>query len=185
MAKELTGMNVTDNQSFQAIIHNLKYWSNLPRPRQADESTKLLHVSLAGLMTLVSFLAVRRWADRRFSDMFLIGNLTMIMFMASPVCHHHYFALAVPLVLTLVAVEMQNRSDLKFGISMSILVLIQMAMEILPKIPALEKLRDAGVTLESGVILWGWGVATCWQLKSATVTIGQQPIVEERLRTAA
>ena len=52
-AKELTNITATDNQSFQAILHNYQYWGRLDRrPGQPQAWVRTAHWVISGMLTL-------------------------------------------------------------------------------------------------------------------------------------
>ncbi len=185
LSRELTSMTATDNQSFLGIIHNLRHWSETPRPAAAEGSSKLIHVILTLLFAGTTLILARRRQNDGLATLLLIGNMTMIMVLASPINHHHYFCLAIPLWLGIVAVEMQRTNSTGFGRGMIALIAIQTIASILPKLPGLEKLRDAGVTMQGGAMLCIWGAVTLRQLGRSEKPIVEDSNIEVPVRRAA
>jgi hypothetical protein len=183
VAKELTNITATDNQSIQAIVHNLRHWAEKPRPALADGLTKAIHVGAVLLMTALTFLFARRIQNPKLASLFLIGNLMQVMILASPVCHHHYFCMCLPAMLLLIGLEMHQHQGSRFGYGMLVLILAELATGILPKMPGLEKLRDAGVSMQGALILWGASLFVMSKLGADAI---EKPMIElEEYRRAA
>jgi hypothetical protein len=76
----------------------------------------------------------------------------MILF--SPVCHLHYFALAVPLVMGLVALDWRrNGSSTLSGTTSACLLAFAMAIT-LPTIPGMYWPRELGLAMYGALFLW-------------------------------
>jgi hypothetical protein len=154
-AKELIEVNATDNVSFQTTLHNLLHRDREGRPEVASGGVRRAHLLLAGLFTLLTLAAGwRRRAESGPALVLLVGALGIIMLLSSPVCHSHYFTLAVPLVMALLARGWEQ--DAVTGASWALLALfaLQVLGAALPLLPALEVLKDACVNAFTALALW-------------------------------
>src|SRR5205807_2368462 len=91
-ARELIDVTATDSQSFQAIFHNTLYPDRDSRPPTAGPWVRLAHWLAGSLLTVLTLAAARGRTDAR-GAVLLLGCLTIIMMLLSPVCHLHYFCL--------------------------------------------------------------------------------------------
>ena len=95
-ALELIDVPASDSQSFQALIHNTMFLDPYKRPRKVIPLARELHWLIGGAITLLTLLA--GWKHRHSRgpvQPIFVGALVLIMLLLSPVCHTHYFALAV------------------------------------------------------------------------------------------
>src|SRR5262249_14434812 len=101
-SRELLAMDVTHSQSFLGAMHGTLYLGH--RPPEADPPVRKLHWLLAALFTGAT-LAAAGWRRIRSPGQTLVffGCLTLLMILSSPVCHTHYFVMAIPLVMGVLA----------------------------------------------------------------------------------
>src|SRR5262249_43213400 len=103
-AEELINVTATDNQSFLAVLHNTLHLDRDTRPNEAPPWERRTAWLLGGAFTLLTLAAsYRRRRDNGLSAAFLVGSMTVVMMLTSPVCHTHYFVLSAPLVMALLA----------------------------------------------------------------------------------
>ncbi len=150
-AAELIDVTATDSQAFLAILHNARHPDPLTRPHTADWLTRVAHWLLAGAMTLVTLAAFRRREDAR-EDVLLGGTLILAMLLASPVCHLHYFCLAVPLLMVLVALG--RGQGLSPGRGLLLLLAVYAVALLLPSLPGMQVTRDQGSALAGALLVW-------------------------------
>jgi len=155
-AKELMEITATDNQSFQAIIHNYRHWSESPRPPHADTLTRMLHVALFGSLTALTLHAFgRRRDDNPRRLLLVVGCLVLLMALGSPISHTHYFCLALPLIAGLYITSVEERPKAILPDWGTGLVLVSAALLFsLTHIPVWEGRRDAGLPMYASLILW-------------------------------
>jgi hypothetical protein len=152
-AYELTNVVATDSQSIQAAIHNTLYPDRFQRPRQPAGWVLGVHWLLGGMMTLVTLLvAGRKRAVSGVNTALFLGALLLIMLFLSPVCHLHYFAFAIPLVMGFLVQQMERGRSLGWGLM--VIFLFNFISEALPNLPGLELTRDLATALYGGVLLW-------------------------------
>jgi hypothetical protein len=172
-AKELLEMTATDSQSFLAVMHNTLHVDRVSRPPEPDPWTRRSHWLLGGLLTLGTLVAGRwRRADEPAAAMLLLGALTVLMVLLSPVCHLHYFCLSVPLIMGLLAVAWESDVNPPAGLLVIGLVTINVVLNAIPHVPGMEVPRDVGVAMYAALGLWLFGVVVLW--RRSWRTSGQQ-----------
>jgi hypothetical protein len=114
-AEELTNTTATDSQSFMVVVHNATYptLQRWERPQQASTAARAAHVLLGAALTLATLAASRRGRAEGQNVALLVGGLTLLMILLSPVCHTHYFCLELPLVMALLARSWDERGDVR------------------------------------------------------------------------
>ncbi len=173
---ELLNVTATDSQSFLAAMHNTIYFDPLTRPAKADLGTRIAHWSLAALFTVLTLLSTggKRTETGSTTTMFA-GALTLIMILCSPVCHTHYFALEVPLVMGLIANRWESLADgtpplrtLALGRGLMLLMALQFVGHTVPQLPGCQLFRDTGLALYTALALWIVAFVT---LRSSTANL--------------
>jgi hypothetical protein len=154
-AKELIEVTATDSQSFLAMIHNSMHLDRYTRPHQASPSVKLASWLLTFVLTGVTLLIAGRGRQRfALQEVVLLGSLFLLMILASPVGHLHYFSLLVPLVMgTLALVWQRPRGPLVETGWRLFLGLVTLAM-VIPHLPGMELTRDIGLASYAALALW-------------------------------
>jgi hypothetical protein len=170
-AHELIDATATDSQSFQAVIHNTRYPDGLIRPRQVAPAVRVAHWLLGGLLTGLTLLAGRRRQGDAVSQVLCLGALTLIMILLSPVCHLHYFCLAVPLVMGLLAAAWERRTTLFPGWALLGLLAVNGTANALPHFATLQRLRDGGLATYAALLLWLIGVVVLARRTRGAATI--------------
>jgi alpha-1,2-mannosyltransferase len=164
-ANELINVTATDSQSFLSLLHNARHPDRETRPAQASDEVRWGHRILAGAFTLLALFGAgwSRPKDVRTEALFL-GLLIIVMILASPVCHLHYFCLTIPLVVGLLAGELE-----KGGRSWPVLFLgltaANLICTILPLFPGMDILRDHGLAAGGTLLYWGAGLAALWSYR--------------------
>ena len=165
-AKELLEATATDSQSFLVVMHNTMHLDTdrLHRVPTAAPAVRVAHFVLAGLFTALTLAAASR---RRVEDgtgiVLFLGSLTLIMLVSSPVCHTHYFALSLPLVMALTAREWERNGDMRFRSGVWALMAVQFVGNTLPLVVGLEVLKDAGLALYTALALWATACVSLWR----------------------
>ncbi len=155
-ADELTNITATDNQSFQATLHNYQYWGRLgSRPAQPAAWARAAHWLIGGVLSLAILLAAgwRRDDDPVRCLLFLAG-LLLTMTLITPVSHLHYFSLALPLVLGLYFMGLHERPGRLLPRPAIVALLASAALGYaLPSIPIWEGRREAGLPMVVSLLL--------------------------------
>jgi hypothetical protein len=175
-AKELLEVTATDSQSFLATIHNTLNLDRATRPNEASEGVRRAHWLLGGLFTLLTLAAVWRH-DRGFRGkglVLFVGALTILMILLSPVCHTHYFALAVPLTMGLLAWAWEQDLQPAQRGRLALFFAGQIIGQLLPLVPSLEVLKDTGLAMYTALLLWlvGCLVLRRWPGQKAKAEVG-------------
>jgi hypothetical protein len=152
---ELTGVTSTDTQAFLAVIHNTMHPSRETRPMWVSPWVRATHWLLGGLLTGITLIMAGRRGPVASPDTVLaLGGLVLLMILLSPVCHMHYFLLALPVIMGLVSFRWNRHGFTRLGVGLSLLLAINLVANILPRLPGLELLRDFGVVTYSTLLLW-------------------------------
>ena len=162
-AKELTSTAATDNQSFAAIIHNLRHPDRASRPLDADRLTKFMHllvaVALAGICLVVGW---RNLGEHPADRLVYFGAVALLMMLMSPVSHMHYYVFALPLVVGLWGRSLAQRPGAVFADRRTLSLLfawgIITGFALLP-ISWLRDARSFGLCTGCTVALWAYGLA--------------------------
>jgi hypothetical protein len=168
-AHELTMVTSTDSQSIQAAIHNTLYLRPDSRPRDVSALVRKLHWLIGGGLTLVALAA--GWRQRHAGGpavVLLVGALVINMLLLSPVCHMHYFCLALPLVMGLLARQWEREvaagADMgttRVGGSLLLLIGLLYAGFVPPVLPGCQVPKDACLMSYTTLVLW---LVACWTL---------------------
>jgi hypothetical protein len=163
-AKELIEVTATDSQSFLATLHNTLHLDRDTRPNVASPAVRRAHWILGGLFTLLTLAAGRRCRTEAGPALALfVGALTLIMILLSPVCHTHYFALSVPLVMGLQVAAWDYRLSDAARWALLVVMVLQVVGHALPLLPIFEVLKDAGLALYTALALWLAGCLVLWR----------------------
>ncbi len=162
-AKELTEATATDSQSVQAVAHNWLHPDRATRPADFDRWAKLVHLAVIGLLTLAT--AAAGWFARDRSpagQLTLLGCVTAVMLLATPVSHMHYYAFGLPLVCGLWLGELARRP--KAAVAGGPVVWATAGWGVLTTLPLLpgqpfDAFREFGLGTAATVGLWAVGVA--------------------------
>jgi hypothetical protein len=170
--KELITTTATDSQSFVCVLHNTLHLNRMTRPREAAPETRLTHWVVGGVFTGLTLLALgwRRRGGRQ--ELLGLGTLTLIMFLLSPVCHLHYFCLALPLVMGFLTIAWESPPREGAGTQWRSLWLWLIlgangVANTLPHLPDSELLRDLGLATYGTLVLWLAAVVIlCWNRRT-------------------
>jgi hypothetical protein len=163
-AKELIEVTATDSQSIQATLHNTLHLDPATRPTQVARGVRLVSLAAGGGLTLLVLLAAgwRRPQDGC-REVIFFGALILNMLLLSPVCHLHYFCLAVPLIGGLIAARWEQTGVPLLGLALSLLLGTFVVANTLPHFPVFQVLRDAGLAMYGSLALWCAGVVVLWR----------------------
>jgi hypothetical protein len=161
-AEELTNHTATDSQSFQAVIHNWRHPHRDTRPAVADPQAKLVHWVIVLAMLLTTAWAGFRAPRDAPTQLVVFGCIGIVMMLATPVSHTHYYILAFPLIAGLIARDLAARPWAALPRLTVLLPLTAWAIATtLPLVPGPLCLafRDFGLGTAATAALWGWGIA--------------------------
>jgi Glycosyltransferase family 87 len=161
-AKELTNITGTGSQSFVVVWHNMLHTDRDTRPNHAEPWLRRAALLGGGVLALVTVcVAQRRWrrsgAFSAAETYVAWGALTLVMLFTSPISHMHYHCLCLPLVMGLLVLWPPSGWQLWawWGLAG-----IFFAAHTLPHVPALSELRDFGMPMWTGLLLWLFAVLT-------------------------
>jgi alpha-1,2-mannosyltransferase len=164
---ELIKATRNDSQSIQCVIHKTMYFDASTRPEIVSTAARNAH-RIAGVVLTLLTLAAAGWrqTNRGPAACLLAGALSFLMMALSPVCHTHYFALSLPLVMGLLAADRERRGTAMPGPMTIALLTLNVAGNALPLMPPFELLKDTGAALYAGLLLW---FAACVALRRPAV----------------
>ncbi len=158
-AYELTNTVATDSQSLVATLHNTLHLEQRTRPRQASPAVRHISTAVGALLTLLVLIAAGRGRQRDpVAGVLFFGTLVLNMILLSPVCHLHYFCLAVPLLMGLLAARWESGGAITLGRGLAVLFLFNVFANALPQFPGQELVRDAGLAMYATLLLWVVGL---------------------------
>jgi hypothetical protein len=174
-ARELINVTATDSQSLLATIHNTVHLNRWTRPPQASRTVRLASWLIGGALTLLALLAAGRKKTLKGPALAVFfGVLVLNMILLCPVCHLHYFCFAVPLVMGLMASGWEQAGKARPGWGMVLLLGAFLAATIPPQVPGCEVLRDCGLSMYAGLLLWAAGVVLLWKQGRQTIAPAEQ-----------
>jgi hypothetical protein len=166
--KELIGATSTDSQSIGSILHNSMYIDPYQRPREHSAAVRLAHWLGGASLTVVTLLAAGwRPGGHRLRPLLFLSALTLVMLLLSPVCHLHYFCLALPLIMGLVALQWEVHGTTKMSAGFILLVLVNFVANGITHLPSMDAARDLGLAAYATLLLWLFAVVTLWQMRPA------------------
>jgi len=170
-AREVIDVTGTDSQSISAAIHNTLFLDRATRPRRSPDWIRYLAMSLVAMLTLATLAASSgtRPGDG-IATVLAAGGLILVMLAASPVCHLHYFCLAAPLVMGLLASAWENAAAPDLPRRLAALLAFNAFCMTIPHFPGMEVLRDMGVATYGSMALWlagCQGLARRWPQRCA------------------
>lgn len=169
---ELIKATRNDSQSIECVIHKTIHLDAATRPEEVSSFARRASRVTGVVLTLLTLVAAgwRRDAPGPLTCLFA-GALSFLMMALSPVCHTHYFALSVPLVMGLLAADRARHQKATPGVVTAVLLLFYLAGNLLPLLPQLEILKDTGAALYAGLGLWLAGCLQMRRVQGPTVTL--------------
>jgi hypothetical protein len=172
-AKELIEVTATDSQSLLAVWHNLMHLDQDTRPDVASPGTRRAHWIVGGMLLALTLLAGGRMTDGpAWAEATLAGMLNVVMILVCPVCHLHYFCLALPLAMGLMQRAWETGSlPVRTGLALAGWT----ACLALPHFPGMYVVRDAGLATYGTLALWTAGLSALWQARPAACGLALDP----------
>jgi hypothetical protein len=162
-AIELTDIPASDSQSFQAIIHNTLYLDRITRPRHVGRNVQLAHWLLVAILTGAVLLAAGRRRQSPIGEVQFFGCLVLLMALASPVCHLHYFSLALALAMATVASAWTARGAARLNLGWWSLFGALVLANTVPHLPTFDLTRDWGLAAYGVLLVWVIGLIQLWR----------------------
>jgi hypothetical protein len=174
-ADELTNTTATEGQSILTAMHNTMYPDFATRPPKASPTVRLISQLLGAVLTLTA-LAAFGWRRRGdgLDDVLFFGVLVLNMLLISPVCHLHYFSLALPLVTALLVECWQRRQGLTLDPVLWVVLIVNAIANLLPNLPNMTLLRDCGSAMYGSLLLWLSAIVLLWRRSRAPVSARPQ-----------
>src|SRR5581483_1532408 len=158
-SNELTHVTSTDSQALVAALHNTIYPHRTNRPSDASMTARAISYLLGGLLTAATFWAAGRRGLLAGARVPLFwGALILNMLLLCPVCHLHYFSMALPLVMGLLAVAWEGTIRPRYDWRLLLLLTANIVVNALPNFQGLEMLRDLCVAMYMALVLWAIAV---------------------------
>jgi hypothetical protein len=149
--RELTSINTTDSQSMMTALHNLAHPNPWFRPAVVDSWVRRTHWAAAVAMLAITLWRFRRPDHSARTEMRFAGALMVVMTLASPVAHLHYFVFCLPLVASLWAGERSRGL-----VTVTAFFVFAHAASLLP----VDLFRSFGLTTAAALALWGTAIVT-------------------------
>jgi hypothetical protein len=149
--RELTSINTTDSQSILTALHNIAHPHPWYRPPQVDPWVRNTYWASVAALLAITLWRFRRREQTGRAEMRFAGALMVIMAVASPVCHLHYFVFCLPLVTSL-----WSGPRSRGLVTVTALFLLANAASLLP----VELFRSFGLTTVAALGLWGTAIVT-------------------------
>ncbi|HWG43407.1 MAG TPA: glycosyltransferase family 87 protein [Gemmataceae bacterium] len=166
-AEELTNQTATEGQSLLTALHNTLHSNPATRPPKASPTVRLVSHLLGGLLTLTTLWAFGWRRHGESVDLVLFfGALVLNMLLISPVCHLHYFSLALPLVMALLVERWRHHEALTLSGPLWVLLGANALANLLPNLPNMNLLRDCGSAMYGSLLLWLTAIVLLRQRRS-------------------
>jgi hypothetical protein len=154
-ARELLAAEATFSQSLPSTLHNLLHPDPQTRPRFPTPALRAGAWLVGLLLTAGTLWRGRRVrADNGLPALLVFGALAVLMLLLSPVCHRHYFCLALPLALALIAGAWERKQFPALEVMPALVLAINLAILTLTHLPGGEWLRDTGAATFAALLLW-------------------------------
>ena len=175
-AQELTGMTATDNQSLLAFIHNWRYHA-LPRELRPAEAAPGERYAVYGIGTLMLFgIGLAGGSRRRDTprELLLISGLLIgLAFVMSPIVHHFYYLVLLPLIVALIDYGLAEGARRRTIFKLRVTLIVFMVIDFLARMPTVGAyLRDLGLPLLSLIAMMVAGVMVLLEQRRGSSTMG-------------
>jgi hypothetical protein len=181
-ARELTDQTATHSQSVQAIMHNTLHFNLLTRPTQPSPTVVWASRGICLLLTALTLGAAWRRRNAPGCEALTFGLLIVVMLLASPVSHQHYFTLVIPLMTVLMAMSFERTDSSRVGWGLTAVIFVNLLASGVPLYPGMIPLRDGGSAMYATLLVWAFGLAKLWRLPEPVAAAGKE---REPLSTAA
>lgn len=158
--------------SFKVVIFRLIMAGRAGAYRTIPGAFWFVHVGLSAILTCVTLFADRRLrraarADP-LSDLLLLGALTTVLLPMIPLSRDHYFPLAAPLVMALVAAFWAENAQPKIGRAGCVLFVSVAVLSLIWEVPGLQFLKQYQPIVLPELMLWSAGVIMLFRRTSGT-----------------
>ena len=148
-AKELTGMNSTDNQSLLAFIHNWHFRA-LPvkeRPKEANPAERYITYAV-GAVLVIGVLAAAGVAKKDEPRELLLtcGLLVGLALVISPIVHNYYYLLMLPTLIAMADAALAYKLGEPANWRLLSMIIVFGVVDTLTRMPGIGRtLRDLGL----------------------------------------
>jgi hypothetical protein len=153
-AGELLDAGANHSQSFQKVIHQTMYHGQEQVPARPAGWVRGLHWLLVAGLTALVLWRQRRAVDDARNLVGFVALMTVLMVLASPISHLHYFTLALPLALFVGERVLDGKAGRLAVLALLLLPLGHGAVML----PPLRPLRDLGLPMYVTLGLWTAGL---------------------------
>jgi alpha-1,2-mannosyltransferase len=162
-----------DNQSVMAVINATV---NLREVREGGVANprpwmRAVHWSIGAALVLTTLWAAGwRGAPIPMERMLALCLLACAMLAITPVCHLHYFVLAMPLMAALLGLGYDRSTDGELRWWVWVLLGVYFAMNTIPRFDAFDATRHLGLAMYANLGLWAAGVVVLRRTVQARLT---------------
>jgi hypothetical protein len=153
-ARELLDVSATTSQSLHTTLHKLLFTDPATRPTVPDAGLRACCWLAGAVLAGVSLWRTGRYCSPGAARVLEMGSLTLVMLLLSPISHRHYFCLAVPLVMGLLAAAWEARPAPALGTGLGLVLLLFLGVNAASNLPAGEGLRENGAVMYAALLLW-------------------------------
>jgi hypothetical protein len=147
-------------------MHNSLFPNRATRPAHALSHVRLASNLVGGCLNLIALWAAGwRRPQQGPAAVVFFGVLVINMLLLCPVCHLHYFCMAVPLVMGLLAGRWERLPEPRVGIGLGLVFTVFVICSVPGQLPGLDLARDCGLAMYGALLLWVAGVRFLWQQK--------------------
>jgi alpha-1,2-mannosyltransferase len=173
--EDLTSFTSVNSQSLVAILHNYQHPIYLQRPAQPAAWAKVTAMAIGGILTALTLLAAGP-ATGIWRTATVLGALVTVMLLLAPVCHPHYLCHWLPLVMALLAWDLERRQNRSIGPALVLLFAANVLSNVLTSV--FVPLREFGLATGAGLALWGTALVAlwCWQPDGRTQPVESKPV---------
>jgi len=157
---ELYSMTSTGNQSLLALLHNLQYRATkrADRPVGPGSGTRAVHLAIAASFLIATLVAADRAPASPAHVAVAHGLLITAMLFTLPVCFFHYFVFVLPLVMSVLALTLEDRLHPTPRRVFWLLAVVYPFVVVIPDLPGLAVLRPLGLATGVTAALWVSGL---------------------------
>lgn len=153
-AKELLAVSASASQSLITTLHKLVYFDPATRPVYPTPALRAAAWLLGALLTGLTLWKLGRGSRSGPPVVLALGALMVLMVLLSPVCHRHYFCLALPLVMGLFAYDWEGKTVPVIGAGLTLALAVNFLANTVYHLPGCEWLWDRGLGMYAALLLW-------------------------------
>jgi hypothetical protein len=164
----LGGVNNTESVGVRNALHNWMYPDPDNRPADLTTAATAIYLLLGVGMTFATLRPMTRPDRRGFEESSgqAFSALVVLMTIFSPVCHSHYLAFCLPVVMTTLAAHWQFRPTVGIPRELLLLFVVFFVTTAVAYLPSLEVLKDLCAGLFVTLPFWVIAVRQLWRGQS-------------------